>query len=107
MAGAVIFVRSIMRAVAEHYGVPEASMREPFPEGKCGINPCSVSHTRQVAMLLATRLTEQSLVSIGQRFGGRDHSTVIHACREVEKRSRTDPQLRNAMRRLTLELARR
>jgi chromosomal replication initiator protein len=58
-------------------------------------------------MCLATRLTDHSIGRIGHYFGGRDHSTVIHACRVVEKRCRRDRRLRNRLRRITLELIRR
>jgi len=56
-------------------------------------------------MLLATRLTEQSLVNIGRLFGNRDHTTVIHAIRSAGKRR--DDATRQMMRRITLELVRR
>ena len=46
---------------------------------------------RQVAMFFCKRLTQPSLEAIGRRFGGRDHSTVIHACRAVQARIDTDP----------------
>jgi len=46
---------------------------------------------RQVAMFFCKRLTQLSLEAIGRRFGGRDHSTVIHACRAVQARIDTDP----------------
>ncbi len=49
---------------------------------------------RQVAMSLARSLTDNSLKAIGDQFGGRDHSTVIHACDLISKKMSTDPQLR-------------
>jgi chromosomal replication initiator protein len=58
---------------------------------------------RQVAMALARRLTPLSLEQIGAYFGGRDHSTVLHACRKVE--AGRDASLTGALRQLHAELA--
>jgi chromosomal replication initiator protein len=60
---------------------------------------------RQVGMYLARRLTALSLEQIGRYFGGRDHSTVLHACRKVEKALSADPMVSGAVRRLHAELA--
>jgi len=60
---------------------------------------------RQVGMYLARQLTELSLNQIGAYFGGRDHSTVLHACRKVEKDLKHDPLLSGAVRQLHRELA--
>ena len=49
---------------------------------------------RQVAMFLAKTLTMRSLPEIGRRFGGRDHTTVLHAVRKIEGLSQTDGALR-------------
>ncbi|NVM57540.1 MAG: hypothetical protein HWN51_05415, partial [Desulfobacterales bacterium] len=56
--------------------------------------PQDVALARQVAMYLVRELTGASLVSIGLHFAGRDHSTVIHACRTIEKKMEEDPVLR-------------
>ena len=50
-----------------------------------------VARPRQVAMYLARELTSRSLPDIGRRFGGRDHTTVLHACRRIEALCRSDP----------------
>jgi chromosomal replication initiator protein len=50
-----------------------------------------VARPRQVAMYLARELTSRSLPDIGRRFGGRDHTTVLHACRRIEELCKTDP----------------
>jgi chromosomal replication initiator protein len=60
---------------------------------------------RQVGMYLARQLTEMSLEQIGAFFGGRDHSTVLHACRKVEQALDSDPQLSGAVRTLRADLA--
>lgn len=60
---------------------------------------------RQVGMYLARRLTGLSLTQIGDYFGGRDHSTVLHACRKVERTLAQDARLSGAVRQLYLNLA--
>jgi chromosomal replication initiator protein len=50
-----------------------------------------VARPRQVAMYLARKLTTRSLPEIGRRFGGRDHTTVLHACRRIEELREKDP----------------
>ena len=60
---------------------------------------------RQVGMYLARQLTGLSLEQIGSYFGGRDHSTVLHACRKVERALTSDAELDGAVRRLRGELA--
>jgi chromosomal replication initiator protein len=60
---------------------------------------------RQVGMYLARRLTPLSLQEIGAYFGGRDHSTVLHACRKVEEAMTTDAALSGAVRQLHADLA--
>jgi chromosomal replication initiator protein len=59
---------------------------------------------RQVSMYLARQLTDLSLEQIGSHFGGRDHSTVLHACRKVEEDSKTDATLGAALRQLHADL---
>ena len=49
---------------------------------------------RQIAMFLSKELTRSSLKTIGLHFGGRDHSTVIHACSSIEKSINTDNSLK-------------
>jgi chromosomal replication initiator protein len=56
---------------------------------------------RQVAMYLAREHTGETLPSIGARFGGRNHTTVLHACRRTAERMATDPEAYDAVRRLT------
>jgi chromosomal replication initiator protein len=56
---------------------------------------------RQVAMYLAREHTGETLPAIGARFGGRNHTTVLHACRRIAERMATDPEAFDAVRRLT------
>jgi chromosomal replication initiator protein len=60
---------------------------------------------RQVSMYLARQLTKLSLREIGDYFGGRDHTTVLHACRKVEQALESDLQLSGAVRQLHADLA--
>ena len=60
---------------------------------------------RQVSMYLARQFTNLPLVAIGEQFGGRDHSTVLHACRKIEKELQSDANLSRAVRELAAGLA--
>jgi len=53
----------------------------------------AIARPRQVAMFLSKTLTSKSLPDIGRRFGGRDHTTVIHAVKKVEELKMTDSQI--------------
>ena len=64
----------------------------------------SVARPRQIAMYLAKRLTTRSLPELGRKFGGRDHSTVIHAVRKIEELRDTDRDIDAAVRVLMREL---
>ena len=54
----------------------------------------SLARPRQIAMTLSKELTEHSLPEIGEAFGGRDHTTVLHACKTIRKFIETDPRMR-------------
>jgi chromosomal replication initiator protein len=64
----------------------------------------AVARPRQIAMYLAKRLTTRSLPEIGRKFGGRDHSTVIHAVRRIEELRDADRDVDAAVRALTYQL---
>jgi chromosomal replication initiator protein len=74
-----ITIEQIQRRVAEHFDVRIADMTSKR-------RPASIAFPRQVAMFLARELTKASLNEIGDAFGGRDHGTVLHACKLVKKR---------------------
>ena len=74
-----ITIEQIQRRVAEHFDVRVADMTSKR-------RPASIAFPRQVAMYLARELTKASLNEIGDAFGGRDHGTVLHACKLVKKR---------------------
>jgi chromosomal replication initiator protein len=99
----VIRVADIQRVVAEHYGLPVRVMKEPGRRGNAP-NGRAYARQRQVAITLAVRMTDHSLSRIGDFFGGRDHSTVIHAIRVVEQRAERDPTLRADMSRIIEEM---
>ncbi|MEO0913460.1 MAG: chromosomal replication initiator protein DnaA, partial [Pseudomonadota bacterium] len=81
-----VTIDEIIRKVAEHYNVRMADLLGPR-------RARSVSRPRQVAMFLSKSLTTKSLPEIGRRFGGRDHTTVIHAVRKVEELRTIDAQI--------------
>jgi len=66
--------------------------------------PKSISHPRQVAMYLSRKHTDSSLPKIGDEFGGRDHSTVIHAFNKISSDLETDNELKKAIEDLEAEL---
>ena len=59
--------------------------------------PANIAFARQVAMYLARKLTNHSLVEVGEAFGGRDHGTVCHACKTVENRIELEPDVRTKL----------
>jgi chromosomal replication initiator protein len=63
-----------------------------------------VAWPRQLAMYLARELTDATLPAIGRAFGGRNHATVLHACRRTVERMAADPATYDAVRRLTDDL---
>jgi chromosomal replication initiator protein len=76
-------IELIQRAVTERYGLHMRDMTTRDRHER-------VAHPRQVAMFLAYEITKASLQEIGAAFGGRDHGTVIHACKAVKNRMATD-----------------
>jgi chromosomal replication initiator protein len=60
-----------------------------------------IAYPRHVAQYLCRELAGLSLPEIGARFGGKDHSTVLHACRKIERLSQTDPNVQNLIAYLT------
>jgi chromosomal replication initiator protein len=81
-----VTIDEIQRRVCDHYRIRQAEMSSARRARE-------VARPRQVAMYLAKQLTPRSLPEIGRRFGGRDHTTVIHAVRQIEKLRATDAEL--------------
>ena len=81
-----VSIEEIQRAVADHYRIRLAEMTSARRARE-------VARPRQIAMYLAKQLTPRSLPEIGRRFGGRDHTTVIHAVKQIEKFRQGDAEL--------------
>ena len=80
-------IEAIQRAVIQEFpGVTMSDLKSDRRTAK-------VVHPRQVAMYLAKKVTLRSLPEIGRRFGGRDHTTVLHAVRKIEAKIENDPEL--------------
>lgn len=92
-----VSVEDIQRAVAEHYKVSLADLKTQ-KRGKNIVLP------RQVAMFLARELTALSLPEIGAGFGGKDHTTVLYACKKIKRVVDEDAQLKNTIERLSAEI---
>jgi chromosomal replication initiator protein len=81
-----VTIDEILRKVADHYNLRMSDLLSPR-------RARAVARPRQVAMYLAKMLTSKSLPDIGRRFGGRDHTTVIHAVRKIEELRASDSQI--------------
>ena len=81
-----VTIEEIIRKVADHYNLRMTDLMSARRSR-------SVARPRQVAMFLSKMLTSKSLPEIGRRFGGRDHTTVIHAVRKIEELKFVDAQL--------------
>ena len=92
-----ITVDDIQKATAEHYGMKQADLISERRNR-------AIARPRQAAMWLAKSLTTRSLPDIGRRFGGRDHTTVLHAVRRIEALRQEDPQLARDLDVLTRKL---
>ncbi len=85
-----VTIEQIQKQVAGYYDIRLADMSNRR-------RPENIAFPRQVAMFLSRRLTEKSFSDIGESFGGRGHGTVLHACRLVQDRMDTDPNVRRAV----------
>ncbi len=92
-------IEVIQKKVAEHYDIRLADMTSKR-------RPENIAFPRQVAMFLSRQMTENSLSSIGDAFGGRDHGTVLHACRLVKDRMEVDANVRQVVSYLEKQLMR-
>jgi hypothetical protein len=92
-----VSIKEIQRVVAQHFGVRVkdiiASRRQ-----------ADIIRPRHVAMYLARMLTLRSMSEIGNRFGGRDHTTIMHAVKKIEAQCETDDELFAAVDRLRRRL---
>ena len=81
-----ISIENIQKTVADYFKIKVAEMYS-----KKRVR--SLARPRQVAMALAKELTSMSLPEIGEAFGGRDHTTVLHACRKIPQLAEADPTI--------------
>ena len=83
-----VTIETIQEAVSDYFKIKTADLLSKK-------RTSAVSHARQVAMYLAKELMQKSLPEIGVMFGGKDHTTVLYACRKISSSRSTDKQLRN------------
>ncbi len=83
-----VTIENIQKTVAGYYKIPVSDLLS-------NSRLRTLSRPRQMAMTLTKELTDLSLPDIGEAFGGRDHTTVLHACRKIRELQRRDPQIRD------------
>ena len=91
----------VQAATCQHFGLSMAELTGPCRNRQ-------ITRPRQIAMYLCRKMTRWSYLEIGRRFGGRDHSTVIHGCDQIEGLLREYPEVMAdvwAVRRLAMRLA--
>jgi chromosomal replication initiator protein len=91
-------IADVQAAVAERFDLTVEQLTSPS-------RASAVAWPRQIALHLARDLTGQSLPAIGRAFGGRNHSTVLHACKRVSERMKDDPRAAQAVDDLLRELS--
>ena len=85
-----VTIDSIQKMVSEHFDINISDMTSRR-------RPANIAFARQVAMFLSRKLTQSSLMEIGDAFGGRDHGTVIHAVKKVEKSISKETSVRDTI----------
>ena len=93
-----ITIEAIQKKVVDYYHLRMADMLSRR-------RPANIAFPRQVAMYLSRILTEHSLQEIGAAFGGRDHGTVIHACKTVENMMDQDDSIKHSVELLNEQLS--
>ncbi|MGX3066095.1 chromosomal replication initiator protein DnaA [Ursidibacter arcticus] len=94
----LITIENIQKIVAEYYNIKMADLKSKS-------RTRSVARPRQMAMALAKELTNHSLPEIGREFGGRDHTTVMHACKTISEMRGTDSSIQEDYTNLTRKLS--
>ena len=92
-----VTVRNIQKAICEHFDVKISDLKSKRRTKNLAL-------ARQMAMYLCRKFTSTSFPAIGAEFGGRDHSTVIHASKTIEQKSVTDPYVKATVDRLVRQL---
>ncbi|MDB5617063.1 MAG: dnaA [Tardiphaga sp.] len=90
-------IDEIQQAVAKHFGVTMDDLL-------CSRRTADIVLPRQIAAYLAKTLTLKSLPEIGRRFSGRDHTTILHAVRKIERKIQSDVELRGEVEIIKQEL---
>jgi chromosomal replication initiator protein len=90
----MITVADIQKAVVAYF--PSLKISDLYSSSRTK----SVVIPRQIAMYLCRQLTNMSLMDVGKSFGGRDHTTVIHACNKIDEAIRTDPEFDRTIKQL-------
>ncbi|MBO4790139.1 MAG: chromosomal replication initiator protein DnaA, partial [Oxalobacter sp.] len=86
----LVSVEDIQKSVAEYYRIKVADMYSKR-------RPANIALPRQIAMYLAKELTQKSLPEIGELFGGRDHTTVLHAVKKITKERQKNIKLNHEL----------
>jgi chromosomal replication initiator protein len=94
----VLTIETIQKRVADHFQIRHSDMTSKR-------RPNNIAIPRQVAMYLSRTLTKHSLQEIGDAFGGRDHGTVIHACKAVDNMMEQDSSMRSTVEFLKTQLS--
>ena len=92
-----ITVESIQKTICDYYNIKLGDL-------KAKRRTKNIAFPRQVAMYLCRKYTETSFPGIGDKFGGRDHSTVIHASKTIEKKIKEDPYMQTTIEKLERSL---
>ncbi len=98
-AQSILTIETIQKRVADHFQIRHSDMTSKR-------RPNNIAIPRQAAMYLARTLTKHSLQEIGDAFGGRDHGTVIHACKAVDNMMAQDASMRGSIEFLKTQLSR-
>ena len=94
----ILTIETIQKRVADHFQIRHSDMTSKR-------RPNNIAIPRQIAMYLARTLTKHSLQEIGDLFGGRDHGTVIHACKAVDNMCDQDATTRSSVEFLKTQLS--
>jgi len=94
----VLTIETVQKRVADHFQIRHSDMTSKR-------RPNNIAIPRQVAMYLTRTLTKHSLQEIGDAFGGRDHGTVIHACKAVDNMMEQDSSMRSTVEFLKTQLS--
>jgi chromosomal replication initiator protein len=84
----LVTIENIQKTVADYYKIPVSDLLS-------NSRLRTLSRPRQMAMMLTKELTSLSLPEIGEAYGGRDHTTVLHACRKIRELQHRNPQIRD------------